>query len=387
MLMRTKVLFELPWVNQKHAQLAHSYFAFNGWISFTLLWLLVDLLHHNGITRLGKYKGLLGMQWALSWCLLISYLLHGMSYWSFVVESCMFGCVLIFATAFLRDVYASNISQQIKAWLVPAWFFYVLAGVGPMLLFWHYMHRTLSMTNYLSAFYGYLHFQFNGWFLFASLALLSQMLLKIPGVINHQQHARIFAVLSFFGLLFSLLWMQLPTWLYVTTIVIGALQICLALHWFNSQKSALKSLANTLHQPYKSLLIIAGLALVARMLFQQMSTIPVLERAAFSFRPIIVGYIHLVLLGIFSSFLLFTFFYKGILAQNRLSFWGIICFILGFLATEVLLAVQGAASFAYVLMPWASSLLFACTMLFPLGLLLLLVSVNLHKSARQLVDS
>ena len=41
LLMRYKIGFEFPFLDQKHLQHSHSHFAFSGWISHTLMVLMV----------------------------------------------------------------------------------------------------------------------------------------------------------------------------------------------------------------------------------------------------------------------------------------------------------------------------------------------------------
>ena len=47
LLMRYKIGFEFPYLNQKSLQLAHSNFAFTGWISHTLMVLLIYTLQNK----------------------------------------------------------------------------------------------------------------------------------------------------------------------------------------------------------------------------------------------------------------------------------------------------------------------------------------------------
>ena len=59
--------------------------------------------------------------------------------------------------------------------------------------------------------------------------------------------------------------------------------------------------------PYflKYILLFVGFALSAKFLLQLGSTIPALSQLGFGFRPIVIAYLHLVLLAVISLFLLF----------------------------------------------------------------------------------
>ena len=51
LLMRYKIGFEFPFLDQKHLQHSHSHFAFSGWISHTLLVLMILYLEKKIVLR------------------------------------------------------------------------------------------------------------------------------------------------------------------------------------------------------------------------------------------------------------------------------------------------------------------------------------------------
>lgn len=366
--MRAKVVFEMPFLVQKHVQLAHAFFAFNGWVSFTLLWLLAERLVHLGSQQGRLMQRMVLVQWLLSWVLFGVYLAFGMGYWSFVTESWLLLWLVAMVVVLLREVHRLPATASMRHWLYPALAFLLLSGSGTLLLFWHYMHRSLNMTNYLGSFYSYLHFQYNGWFLFGALALLQQYL---PDQSELRIKGRRLAWLALPGVLLSLLWQDLPLWLYIMSIAIAILQLLFWGDWLRQAWTALREEWGRMANPMRWLLPLAGAAVSARMLFQLLSTIPALEKAAFSFRPVVIAYLHLVLLGIFSSFLLYWLFRSGKLRVSFMSKTAVGLFLMAFLGTESVLAIMGTASFSYSQIPFANEALFVLTLLFPVAIGLL----------------
>lgn len=365
LLMRAKVVFEMPFLVQKHLQLAHAFFAFNGWVSFTLLWLLADRLVQLGSTKGLLLQRMIGMQWLLSWTLFGVYLVFGMGYWSFVTETSLLLWLIALVVVLVREINRIPATVSMRHWLYPALAFLILSGSGTLLLFWHYMHRSLNMTNYLGSFYSYLHFQYNGWFLFGALALLQQF---IPDEQALRVRGRRLAWLALPGVLLSLLWMEMPPFLYGFAIAVAVLQLYFWADWLRLAWPALRIEWQQLAQPIRWLLPLAGAAVSARMLLQLLSTIPTLEKAAFSFRPVVIAYLHLVLLGIFSSFLLYWLFRSNKLHLNGLSRTAAGLFLLAFLGTESVLAVMGGASFSYTQIPYANESLLVLSLLFPISI-------------------
>lgn len=368
LLMRAKVVFEMPFLVQKHVQLAHAFFAFNGWVSFTLLWLLAERLVQLGSQRGGLFQRMILVQWLLSWVLFGVYLAFGMGYWSFITESLLLLWLVALVTIMLREVHWLPGAAAMRHWLYPALAFLLLSGSGTLLLFWHYMHRSLNMNNYLGSFYSYLHFQYNGWFLFGALALLQQYLPDQPAL---RIRGKRLAWLALPGVLLSLLWQDLPLWLYLMAIAVAVLQLFFWGDWLRMAWPALREEWSRMAPPIRWLLPLAGAAVSARMFFQLLSTIPELEKAAFSFRPVVIAYLHLVLLGIFSSFLLYWLFRSGKLKITPLSKTAAGIFLLAFMGTESVLAIMGSASFSYTQIPYANESLLALSLLFPVAIGLL----------------
>ena len=98
------------------------------------------------------------------------------------------------------------------------------------------------------------------------------------------------------------------------------------------------------------------------------STIPEISKLAFGFRPIVIAYLHLVLLAIISLFLLFYIYANNFIFMNKKIKVGIIIFSIGVLLNEVILAIQGIASFSYTIVPLANELLFLVAIILVSGI-------------------
>jgi hypothetical protein len=93
------------------------------------------------------------------------------------------------------------------------------------------------------------------------------------------------------------------------------------------------------------------------------STIPAISKLAFGFRPIIIAYLHLILLAIISLFLLFYIYVNNFIAVNKKTISGLILFSIGVVLNEVVLGIQGVASFSYTLIPFINEALFGIAIL------------------------
>ncbi|MBK7968053.1 MAG: hypothetical protein IPK08_03490 [Bacteroidetes bacterium] len=121
------------------------------------------------------------------------------------------------------------------------------------------------------------------------------------------------------------------------------------------------------------LLQFAGVALTIKLLLQAGSVIPEISKLAFGFRTIVIAYLHLVLLGVISVFLLGYIYLNKLIRNNKYVRNGIMIFIGGIFLNEMVLLIQGLASFSYTVIPFADVSLLLISSLMLSGLILILV--------------
>src|SRR5690606_7419937 len=89
--------------------------------------------------------------------------------------------------------------------------------------------------------------------------------------------------------------------------------------------------------------LLGGVVLAAsiKLLLQGLSVIPALSQLAYSFRPIVIGYLHLVLLVMITLFILAYMYLAGYLYMNRTAIISTAIFTAGIILNELLLMTQG----------------------------------------------
>jgi len=110
--------------------------------------------------------------------------------------------------------------------------------------------------------------------------------------------------------------------------------------------------------------------------------VPFVAEAAYTIRNYVIGFIHLVLLGVISAFL-FSLAYQGGILDRKASLVriGIVTFVCGILLSELLLFLQGTLLWgAMGFLPFYYEILFAFSALMPFGILLTLIGWFLDKS-------
>lgn len=376
LLMRYKIGFEFPYFNQKNLQHAHSHFAFMGWVSQTLMVLMITVIQpHLQANRLRLYHRLLLANLLVSFGMLISFAIQGYAFYSITFSTVSVVLAFIFAILYFADITRFGKQQPWRLWFSAALLFNILSALGTFALAYMMASKQLRQHEYLASVYWYLHFQYNGWFFFACMGLWIAYLEQIIArtVLPKSVFWLFFAsCIPAYGL--SVLWAELPVWVFV---IIVAASVAQFLAWvimlyamFKHRVYALP----TLPKVVKLLLLSVFLSLCIKFSLQLGSNIPAVSKLAFGFRPIVIAYLHLVLLGIITVYLLAHCFANQYISSGKISVAALLVFIGGIFLTEIALAVQGIASFSYTLIPHINLILFGLALLMFTALLVLFIS-------------
>jgi len=369
-IMRYKIAFAFPFLDQKHLLHGHSHFAFAGWITHTLMVLLINVIAEKTENfNYPKYRFLLYANLFTAYGMLISFPIQGYGFWSITFSTLSIFVSYAFAVIYWRDLNRSSnpVSRQpFKAALV----LNVLSSIGPFTLAFMMATKNIHQSWYLASVYYFLHFQYNGWFFFAVLGLVFSKIEHLTFIRN-----RLLTIYRYFiatcipAYFLSALWLPIPVWLYWLVVVAAAAQIKAWFSFTRLCRQHKNELLQVFHKPGRGLLLLAAFALTIKFLLQLGSTIPSLSQLAFGFRPIVIGYLHLVLLGVFSIFLIGYIISFQLVSVNKKLLSGIYIFIAGVILNEILLMIQGVASLYYIATPYINEGLLATALVLFTGAL------------------
>jgi hypothetical protein len=208
------------------------------------------------------------------------------------------------------------------------------------------MMATHSTNNlvYKDAIYTYLHLQYNGFFTLSVFALLLNALSKDFGELQLGK-VRVFANLisaSIFPSLFiSYLWHYSNAIMY-TLAGIGILFILSAILYFFIALRSIKDQRFTIPPFIRHIGLLSIIAFLLKSLLQTGTIIPSLGKIVYGDRAIIIGYLHLVLLGFIALYIITHLLYSGILdATSRFTRMTVRIFAGAIIVNEIILMVQG----------------------------------------------
>ena len=368
-LMRYKIGFEFPFFNQKNILHSHSHFAFSGWITHTLMTLMVYYLQNKNIDfQFNKYRNIIIANLICSYGMLIFFIIQGYGLISIFFSTASILVSYAFGYYYFQDLKKVDTNCAAIKWFKAAIVFNIISSFGTFYLAYMMASKNVLQDLYLASIYYFLHFQYNGWFFFGCIGLFFGFLnLKKSDHPFYEKSFYLFAVACIPAYFLSILWLKIPLWVYVVTVLSALIQVFV---WFKlflilvqKHKGYLKNLPPLLLY----ILLFSCLAISVKFILQLGSTIPSLSQLAFGFRPIVIAYLHLVLLAVFSLFLLFYIYANQLLLINKNLKIGLIVFSIGVFLNELVLAIQGFASFTYTIIPYVNEILFAVAVLLLVG--------------------
>ncbi|MDP2160445.1 MAG: hypothetical protein Q8K02_08190, partial [Flavobacterium sp.] len=338
-LMRYKIAFELPFLAQKNTQHAHSHFAFAGWVTQLLMVLMVRYLaNYTFESKISKYNTLFWVNIIGAYIMLISFIIQGYGFVSILFSTISIFVFVWFAIWFYNDAKEIPSHSLAKKWFLVSLFFGVFSSIGTFALAYMMATKNVPQDLYLSSVYFYLHFQYNGWFWFACTGLFVSLLQPTLKLTRENTIAyRLFAWSCFPAYLLSVLWLQLPVWVYGLAVLAALVQVYA--WWKLAWATLVVFKTNPTITPFLKL-VFQGIAfcVTLKLLLQLGSVFPAVSKLAYGFRPIVVAYMHLVLLAIISGFLLAFLYTNQLVYRSVKTQFFLLVFIIGIFLNELLLA-------------------------------------------------
>ncbi len=374
-IMRYKIIFPLSFIDQKNLLHGHSHFAFAGWITQALMCLLVNYLSNCGMQQaFKKYNWLFYANVFTAYGMFISFPIQG--YGPVAILFSTLSVLVSYAFAF---IYWKDLNKLQKKTVTHFWFkaaisFNAISSAGAFYLAWMLATKNFNEHFYLASVYFFLHFQYNGWFFFACMGLLTALLLQY----NHLLEKKLKTIFLLFFIaavpayFLSALWLPIPLWLYILIIIAVLLQIT---GWVQLLNILFKFINAQAKSFFKTVMLLWIVAVSIKLLLQAFSVIPSLSTLAYGFRPIVIGYLHLVLLGIITLFILNYCFFTDAFSLTKKAKAAFIIFIAGIILNELLLMIQGVADLQYYAIPYLNHLLLAAAIIMFIGILNLFFSI------------
>lgn len=366
----------LEFVNYKFLQHAHSHVALLGWVYLGVTTMIYyTFLKNSGKSRL--YKRIFIFTNISVLGMMIFFPIQGYALFS-ITFSTLFLFVSYWFSWFTMKYADPDLKKRFSWKLIKISLWYlVISSIGP----WGIgaVMSTLGPESiwYKSSIYFYLHFQYNGWFILALLGLFF-FVLEEKGIRFDPRLQKSFFFLLNLGIILSLflsmLWFKPPLIFYILG-AIGAVAQALAFYELYLMWKPYFPLAKKkLPKNSRLLLQMAALLMICKVYMQLMSAIPYYAELAFLLKDFVIGYLHLVFLGILIPFMLVLLRYFNLI---RWSNGFLYLFYFTFAITEILIFYKAFA--LWLKLPFGAeyySYLAYFSCLFPVAVAILFFDVN-----------
>ncbi|GAA3601231.1 hypothetical protein Q4Q39_12655 [Flavivirga amylovorans] len=357
-------------LNYRFLTHAHSHVAMLGWV---YLMLFTGIVHYFVPEKKPVYSRLFWVTEFAVVGMMIGFPLQGYAAVSISFSTLHIFCSYYFVYLIWKHQKTGSLVTRylLKASLL----FMLLSTVGIWCL-----GPAVSMLGQASAFYQiaiqfFLHFQFNGWFLIAVFAILFRVL-KIQNYEGSRYFFRLLIVSTVLNLALPVKWfVDYKVLLYINAVGVS-LQMMMIFYFLKLTYPKLRILYKKQSKLINFTLSFSMFCLVIKTALSLVTLIPEFSTVVYEHRNFIIGFIHLVMLGVISGFLFAYILQSPLVTFNRVLNIGIITFGLGFILTELILGIQGCMFyFGKGLLPSYHKLLFLFSLLLPLGIVFILINV------------
>lgn len=336
--LRWAFVVDMPeWFNYRNIQHAHSHIALLGWL-FGIFYLgIVHFLELN-------FNNYSRLYWLLQFSvvgMLITFPIIGYAPLSIFFSTAH----IIFSYIFAYRIWNEGGVKMNKSYpvrfLKASLFYMVLSTIGTWALGPIMAMKLKGSALYYAAIQFYLHFQFNGWFVFAVIGILLLMCYQKGITFNSKKLYRFFIILTISTILtfaLAITWSTPYLSIFLLNsigVILQLIALVLFLHILRSKQREIKEAFSFY---VYNILILSLLALILKIVVQAIVVIPYMAEISYTIRNFVIGFIHLLMLGCLS---LFSFAFISTIVRRGLSSPGTWIFITGVVISEILLFAQG----------------------------------------------
>lgn len=361
-------------INYRFLTHAHSHVAMLGWVYLMLFTLIVHYFVPNN--KRAVFNNLFWLTEIAVIGMMVSFPFQGYAAVSISFSTLHILCSYYFVYLIWKhhQIKSTAVQYLLKTSLV----FMLLSTIGVWCLGPAVMTQGQGSVFYEIAIQFFLHFQFNGWFVIAVIALFLHQL----QVQNTKQFKLFFKPL----IASTVLTFALPiNWFVPQSFLLWInglgvlLQLAALMIFLRLIKPKLSQVLLDNPKLTVYLYSFAIFCFVLKILFQSLSIIPEVSKVVYQYHNFVIGFIHLTMLGVVTGFLFSFIINKQFIKLNVWFHVGVYTFMVGFVLTELILFIQGGMFYLRMgLLPSYYLILFLLSILLPLGIGLILFNTIKH---------
>ncbi|QCK16321.1 hypothetical protein [Mangrovivirga cuniculi] len=376
-LLRLMFVSPVTCVTYKYILHAHSHVAFLGWVFSAIMILLLKTWLPGSIS---KFRSLF---WAIQFSvvgMLITFPIKGYFLWSIIFSTLHMVLATIFAIRFYlktKSKIQKGRTYDLK-FIYWGFIFMIISSIGPFALGYLMANNMGGSDWYSLSIYFYLHFQYNGFFTFILIGLLIYFLSSRGIDFSKKKLKLIFYLMvisCFLSFFLSTTWVWKNIYVYAISLISGILQLYAFLLIITELIRNVKPSRTKFGRSSTLLISISLVILMLKGILQLLTAFPYFAELALVYRELVIGYLHLVFLGLITPLLFAYLLIQKSIIANLYFRIGILIYFTAFIFTEILLFGESLyrAYFSNSL-PYYFDLIFGASCLFPFAIFIMLIS-------------
>jgi hypothetical protein len=349
--------------NYVHILQAHAHFAFSAVLFLSVICALTHVYIPLSYSALQTFSLIFWLTLVESYAMLYSFSRYGYNYLSIIISTVYLLTTYYYSYFF----YTSTKKLPRNIDLITAYvalFFLAISTIGIWCMGPLMIKGYSGKPLYYNTVYFYLHFQYNGWFTFAVLALYIRYLNLnfIPKKIIY-----LFATATSLLYFISTLWCEPASIFYGLSFAGAIIQLYCFFYFLKHIKTPLTS----------TIFWVIFLSIILKITLQFLSAIPYFAKIAAQNRNLIIAYLHLVFIGTL-IIPLYYYFEKELSADKIFRYHSsLFLFLFTFILTEVILLYTPFCS-NY---SWITTALVYASIGYPISILGLLIYACKQKNS------
>ncbi len=208
--------------------------------------------------------------------MLFSFIAEGYAFFSNTFSTLSIFISYFFIFYLWRDLNKVNDTSYAPKWFKAALLLWAFSSLGAFMLVYLMANHIMVQDYYFGAIYFFLHFQYNGWFLFACFGLLFSYLYKkdiLPAVAIDKKLFIVMAVTVVPTYFLSILWLKLPKGLIWIADISGILQLIVLYYFIKLLLAVMQNFKNEITKSARYLWIMTSIAFILKIILQMLSVI------------------------------------------------------------------------------------------------------------------
>ena len=371
-LLRYVFVAEIPWMDYRNMLHGHSHVAMLGWVYLILFALLVDVFVPRAKQSSPFYNRLFWFTQFTVLGMMVSFPIQGYGAVSISFSTLHIIASYLFVWRIWKDLDIQ--SDQVRLMVKSSLIFLLISTIGIWAMGPVMALQLRSDPLYIIVVQFYLHFQFNGWFALAVLALFIHLLNRW-GIHFQNRHFYSFFYIYIGGLVLTffqvLHWAYLEHYMYIINAAGVVLQVLSFVVLLYPIRARLFHKLTEKSGTVKWLLGFGMVSLMIKVTMQAALVLPEVMEISTTIRQFMVGYIHLTMLGFITGIILLLLYVREVAVINTA---GIYVFSIGYIMTEAILFLQGIFFWGrWGALPYYHEVLLGFSLLLPLGLFVMVL--------------